>query len=313
MLQTIVNRKAISIITILAVVLGGILVFLSQKDSQTEVQNGKIRIVASFYPLSYVATSVGGDLVAVNTVVHAGVEPHDFEPSPRDLVEIGNADLLIYNGASLEPWVKKWEQSASAHPKHSINMADALKEKGVTLIEKNGVIDPHFWLDPTIMKSEMEIVRDMLIKIDEAHTQVFTDNANRFLNALDSLDQHFRAGLLSCSLRDIVVLHDAFNYLARQYNISVTSIEGISPDEEPSPRELARIINLVREKGVKYIFFEAVASPKFSELIAREIGGATLVLNPVESLTTNEVQWGEDYVSIMEKNLNNLRKAMLCN
>jgi zinc transport system substrate-binding protein len=280
---------------------------------QKETANGTIHVVASIYPISYITKTIGGNLVTVNTVVHAGIEPHDFEPSPRDIIEIGNADIFIYNGASLEPWIKKWEQSASARPRYTINMASALKEKGVVLLEKNSVQDPHFWLDPLIMKIEAEIVRDALTEVDSMHKDLWNDNTNRAFVALDSLDQRFRAGLSACSLRDIVVLHDAFSYLAKQYGILVTSIEGISPDEEPSPKELARITDLVRIKGVKYIFFETIASPKFSELIAREVGGITLVLNPVESLTPNEVQWGEDYISVMEKNLSNLRKAMLCN
>ena len=287
--------------------------FLSARVPQDNKMNGKIRVVSSIYPLSYVATAVGGDLASVHNLVPAGVEPHDFEPSARDLVEIGNADILIYNGASLEPWVKKWEQGSSVHPKHVVNMASMLKDNGVSLIQNGDAVDPHFWLDPTILKTEAKIIHDEFVQVASAHQGVFDENMNRMLGALDSLDQSIRGGLASCTLRDIVVLHKAFDYLARQYGFSVTSIEGISPDEEPSPKELARITDLVRIKGVKHIFSETIASPKFSELIAREIGGVTLVLNPIESLTPNEVQSGEDYISVMQMNLNNLQKAMSCN
>lgn len=312
MLKTTTSQKLISVIIILVVVCGAILLFTT-RTPQKDVQDEKIRIVTSFYPLSYIATMIGGNLVSVTSLVPAGVEPHDFEPSPRDLVKIGDADILLYNGASLEPWVKKWERSTTVRPKHTINMSDALVEQGVNLIESDGVVDPHFWLDPVIMKSEVEIVRAILVQADPSHRELFDNNTLIFLGTLDTLDQRFRVGLSPCSLRDIVVLHDAFSYLARQYNFVATSIEGISPEEEPSPKDLVRIINLVREKGVKHIFFETVASPKFSDLIAREVGGSTLVLNPIESLTPNDVQFGEDYFSIMEKNLNNLRKAMICN
>lgn len=312
MLKIIINRKLVSIVTILAII-SGVIFLLSSRIPQKNTQNGRIHIVASFYPISYVASSVGGNLVAVRNLVPAGVEPHDFEPSPRDLIEIGNADILLYNGAGLEPWIKKWEQGVSVHPVHIINMAEALKKQKVRLIEKDGIADPHFWLDPQIMKSEAIIVRDLLIEIDPLHKDMFTDNADRYISALDLLDQHFREGLSSCTLHDVIVLHRAFDYIASQYKFKATSIEGISPDEEPSPRELARIISLVREKGVKHIFLETISSPKFSELIAREVGGATLVLNPIESLTPDDVQSGEDYLSIMEMNLNNLQIAMSCN
>ena len=312
MSKIVISQKIISIIIAVAIV-GGAIFLLVARTPQNDVKDERIQVVTSFYPLSYIATMVGGNLVSVINLVPAGVEPHDFEPSPRNLVEIGNADILFYNGASFEPWVKKWERSTKARPMYTTSMSLALMEQGVSLIENDGVVDPHFWLDPVIMKREVEIIRDMLVRADPSRKELFNNNALVFLSTLDMLDQRFRTGLSTCSLRDIVVLHDAFSYLAHQYNFTATSIEGISPEEEPSPKDLVRIINLVREKGVKHIFFETVASPKFSELIAREVGGSTLVLNPIESLTPNDVQFGEDYFSIMEKNLNNLRKAMVCN
>ena len=307
-----INRKLLIIAIIFAVIF--VTTFsLSSRIPKNDAQNEKIHIVASFYPISNIAKAVGGNLVEVKNLVPSGVEPHDFEPSSRDLVEIGNADALLYNGASLESWIKKWSAGVTFKPKYVVSMEESLKKQGATLFVKDGITDPHFWLDPVIMKDEVLIVRDLFIQIDPSHRDLFTENARRYMGALDILDEHFRSGLYSCELRDVVVLHEAFNYLARRYNIRTTSIEGISPDEEPSPKELARIINLAREKGVKHIFFETIASPKFSDLIAREIGGATLVLNPIESLTPNDVQSGEDYFSIMEMNLNNLRTAMICN
>ncbi|MCK9344641.1 MAG: zinc ABC transporter substrate-binding protein [Candidatus Pacebacteria bacterium] len=305
------NRKLVIVVTVL--ILGVLLTFLVlTRGRQAEPANGRIHIVSSFYPLSYAAEKVGGNLVLVNTLVPAGVEPHDFEPSPRDFVDIGKADILVFNGAALEPWVKKWQEGSTVRPKEVIDMAQTLKARGVVLGERDGAVDPHFWLNPIIMKSEIEAMRDIFSQIDPAHKDIFIENATRALISLDDLDQRFRTGLASCSLHDIVVLHEAFNYLGRQYGITVTSIEGISPDEEPSPKDLAHIVALARDRGVKSIFFETVASPKFSELVAREIGGTTLVLNPLESLTPDEVQSGEDYVSVMEMNLNNLQKAMSC-
>lgn len=312
MLKIIINRKLISVVTIFVLV-GVVAILLSARVPKGDIQNGRIHVATSFYPLAYVANAVGGNMVTVRNLVSAGVEPHDFEPTSRDLIDIGNADILLYNGASLEPWVSKWVEGVSVKPKHVLNMMDALKKGGVTLIERDGITDPHFWLDPTIMKSEALVVRDMFIEIDPAHTDLFTENTNRLLVSLDALDQHFVSGLSVCASRDVVVLHEAFNYLGRQYKFYVTSISGISPDEEPSPKELARIIDVVRKKNIKYIFSETIASPKFSELIAREVGGVTLVLNPIESLTPNEVQSGEDYVSTMLMNLNNLKIAMSCN
>jgi len=306
------NRSLIIVVTLVVILLGSTLLYMARGKNTFE-QNGRIHVVTSFYPLSYLVNAIGGNLVLVSNLVPAGVEPHDFELSPRDFVDIGNADLLVYNGAALEPWVKKWEDSSSVRPKQVIDMAKMLTERTAPLAVRDGVIDPHFWLNPMIMKTEALVVRDALIALAPDQKDIFDQNTARIMTELDALDQRFHSELSQCSLRDIVVLHEAFNYLGRQYGITVTSIEGISPDEEPSPKDLANIVTLAQDRGVKAIFFETVASPKFSELIAREIGGTTLVLNPLESLTPDEVQSGEDYVSIMETNLINLKQAMSCN
>lgn len=306
------NCKIALGVLLLAVFLGGVS-FLVFRAPVPATKNGKIHIVASFYPLAHVASDIGGELVSVKTLVPAGIEPHDFEPSSRDFIEIGKANLLLYNGAGLEPWVKKWQASGFAGNVRAIDMTLALREHDVLLAERNGAIDPHFWLDPMIYQKEAEVVRDTLIVIDPQHQDLFRENAARFISKLLALDEHFKKGLASCDLHNIIISHDAFGYLATRYGFSATAIAGISPDEEPAPNVLARITMFARDKKVKFIFSETVASPKFSELIAREVGVATLILNPIESLTPNEVQLEEDYISIMEMNLNNLRKAMSCN
>ncbi|MEK7568486.1 MAG: zinc ABC transporter substrate-binding protein [Patescibacteria group bacterium] len=306
------KHRIIFSIIIFAVLLGVVFLCVTripQKENETD----KINVVASFYPLAHIATVVGGEFVLVRDLVPSGTEPHDFEPSPRILAELGRSDLFLYNGAGFEPWVPKWEQSTRARPMRVINMADTLKGAGVSFIEEGGAVNPHFWLDPMIFTEEVKIVRDALVAIDPAHEDAFRENAERFISALGNLDQHFREGLSSCALRDIIVLHEAFGYLARRYDFSATAIVGISPEEEPSPKELVRIITLAREKGVKHIFSETIASPKFSEAVAREIGGSTLVLNPIESMTPSGVQSKQDYIFAMEMNLNNLRNAMICN
>lgn len=296
----------------LLIFIGAFVFFFSSRTPEQLPQNNKINIVASFYPLSNIALVVGGNLVNVHNLVPSGVEPHDFEPSSRDYVDIGNSDILLYNGAGLEPWISKWEEGTSIRPRHIVNMANALKEQGVRLIETDGITDPHFWVDPIIMKQEVEIVRKALVSVAPEHEVFFSNNAERLESQLATLDEEIRAGLSDCSLKDIIVGHEAFDYFGREYGFNITSISGISPDEEPAPKDLARIISVAKDKDVRYVFFETVASPKFSELIAREIGGGTLALNPLESLTPKEVESGEDYVSVMEKNLVNLQKAMVC-
>jgi zinc transport system substrate-binding protein len=302
-------------LAVFSVIIGLVLwsVELFPNGRQPVVHDEKLVVVTSSYPLEYIAAEIGGETVAVTNITPAGSEPHDFEPSPREMLAISKADLFLYNGAGFEPWVMKWRAGGFEHPARILDMVTGLKSRGAKLIEESGGIDPHFWLDPMMMVTEAEIIRDAFIALDPTNAFLYTEHAVRLIATLTNLDTVFRdGGLSACEKHDIVVSHKAFMYLARAYGIGVTSIAGISPDEEPSPKELARIVDLVRAKGVKYIFFETTTSPKLSETLARETGGGVLVLNTVESLTLDELEHGEDYVSIMLSNLNNLRKALVC-
>ncbi len=283
-----------------------------QNDTQQDTVD-TLKVYTSFYPLAYAVSEVGGNRVSVTNLLASGGEAHDFEPSLREYVALGESDLFLYNGAHLEPWVEKWGKGSFERPTSVVDVADLLGKKGVPMIIRDGEIDPHFWLDPMIFKQEVDIIRDALIVIDPIHADEYRANGDRLISTINNLDQRFRDGLRSCANNSIITSHDAFGYLARQYNFSVIPIAGISPHEEPSPKALSMIVDLARTKGLKHVFFETTASPKLSEVIAREIGGQTLVLNPLESLTADELQSGESYISKMDMNLNNLRTALLCN
>ena len=306
------GRFKISILIVGVVGLVAIFAVTQSTFKKDSTQQGTVKVFTSFYPLAYAVSAVGGARVSVTNLLPAGGEPHDFEPSPRDFVALSKSDLFFYNGAHLEPWIEKWKNGSFTEPRHVVDMTSELSGRGVVLLTKDGVTDPHVWGDPVIFMREIEIVRDALINADPEHTALYRVNADETIKKLTALDQRFRAGLLSCEKKEVIVSHDAFRYLAQEYHFGVIPIAGISPDEEPSPKTLAQIAGIARTKGIRYIFFETTVSPKLSEVIAREIGGQTLVLNPLESLTANEVQSGEDYISKMEMNLNNLRTALIC-
>ena len=264
--------------------------------------DGKISVVASFYPLAEFARRVGGDNIIITTIISAGTEPHDFEPTPQDIAKITTAGLFIYNGAALDPWAEK---IASGLPdgNRSLNMSRALGIAGP---------DPHFWLDPGIAKKEGEIIRDRLIEIDPAHAQDYRQNSENYSAALDALDGRFSQGLSECETREIFTSHAAFAYMAEKYGLTQSSIAGLSPEAEPTARQLADLVTEVKSKNIKYIFFETLASPKLAETLAQETGARTLVLNPLEGLDVNDIKSGRDYISIMEDNLANLKTALNC-
>ncbi len=305
------NKTKLIFFTLSLIVLGGGTFYVTKNTKET-APSDKIQVTVSFYPLAYIASEVGGLRVSVRDLLPPGGEPHSIEPSPRDFALLGESDIFLYNGAGFEPWVEKWQKGSFARPSKTVSMVEELSLSSVPLIIRERETDPHVWLDPVLFKQKVEIVRDALIAINPINADEYRANASLLDIAISGLDKKFRDGLRSCAKDSIITSHDAFGYLARQYNFKVIPIAGISPDEEPSPKVLASIIETARAKNIQHIFFEAKVGPKLSEVIAREIGGKTLILNPLENLTPNEVQLGEDYISLMEKNLENLRIALEC-
>jgi zinc transport system substrate-binding protein len=272
-------------------------------------QEKRIKVVASFYPLAEFASRVGGEYVDVTNITPAGSEPHDYEPSPGDLKKIYEAKLFIVNGAGVDPWATK--------------IKNDLVKKGITVLEMMSLVshasgkhlnnhDPHIWLDPVIAKEMVQEIAKSLETIDPGHAQYYRVRANVFVEQLEHLNSDYAQGLASCKLHDIITSHAAFNYLAKRYGFNAYSIAGLSPEEEPSPKTMAQLITLVREKHIKCVFFERLVNPKLSETIARETGAKTLVLDPIEGLTAKEIKAGKNYLTIMKENLANLRQAMEC-
>ncbi|OGK79769.1 MAG: hypothetical protein A2050_00540 [Candidatus Rokubacteria bacterium GWA2_73_35] len=287
-------------------------------------RTGRLAVVASFYPLYEFARQVGGDRVEVTALVPAGVEPHDWEPSPRDVTRLGRARVFVYNGAGLEPWVGKLLDAARAP---SLVVVDATRtialrtadlpghderERSAASGRRGQAPDPHVWLDPVFAQAQVEAIRVGLAKAEPASTAVFEANARAFSGELATLHREFEQGLTSCARRDVITSHAAFGYLAARYRLTVVPIMGVAPEAEPSPAELARIVRFARRRQVRAVFFETLVSPRLAETLAREIGARTLVLNPLEGLTPQEAAAGKTYASVMRENLQSLRAGLEC-
>jgi zinc transport system substrate-binding protein len=291
--------------------LGGVLLIffaVSKKQPLPKPQPGKIIVSSSFYPLAEFAKRVGGDKIEVVNITPVGVEAHDYEPTPRDVVAIRTSRLFLYQGANFDPWAERVAKDISGSNIAVINMAENFDLINVEAGKK----DPHFWLDPILAKKEVVIISDELKGIDPDNTSVYEENTQKFLASLDILDQTIRSGLSNCALSEIIVSHEAFNYFASRYGLHAISISGVSPDVEPSAQVLGEISKTAKEKNIQYIFFETLVSPKLAETVAKEAGIQTSVLNPVEGLTPDEVSAGKDYLSIMAENLHNLEQALQC-
>ncbi len=302
--------KKILILLLIAIVIG-IGIYFGLKNNGKSTTNGKLQITASFYPYYFFASEIGGSKVQVTNITPAGAEPHDYEPTSGDLVLINSSKLLILNG-QVEPWGTKIQTDLEGKSTKILVAGTGLFTQKVTDEEGQTATDPHIWLSPTRAKVQAKAILNELIQIDPANKDYYSANANKLLNELDNLDQSFKKGLASCQKKDIVTSHAAFGYLASDYGLIQIPIAGLSPDAEPSLKEMANITNFVKTNGINYIFFESLVSPKLSQTIAAETGAQTLVLDPLEGLTPAALSSGENYLTIMNQNLQNLEIALEC-
>jgi zinc transport system substrate-binding protein len=255
--------------------------------------SGKETVVASFYPLAYAAEEVGDGRVDVSNLTPAGSEPHDLEVSPQDVAAIREADLVLLLGRDFQPQL----EDAAGSGRRVLRLLDT---PGLAL-HPDG--DPHVWLDPLRYAKIVGRIGQALHEPAEAA---------RLQERLRALDREYGKGLADCERHEIVTSHEAFGYLAERYGLEQVAITGLSPEVEPEPAKLQQVVELVRMRGVTTIYFETLVSPRIAETVARETGAKTAVLDPIEGLTNDELARGEDYFSLMRKNLRTLREGLGC-
>ncbi len=250
---------------------------------------GRVSVAAAFYPLAYAAEEIGGDQVAVRNLTPPGAEPHDVELSARDVERIRAADVVLYLGSGFQPSFER-----------AVDGADGKK---LDLLEGLDLIsgDPHVWLDPLRYAEQARRIGDALERPAQA-----------FVARLATLDAEFKRGLARCDRKEIITSHAAFGYLADRYGLEQIALTGVTPEAEPTARDLERIVREVEESGATTVFFETLVSPRLAETVAREAGAKTAVLNPLEGLTEEELDEGKNYFSVMRENLATLRKALGC-
>lgn len=279
-----------------------------------------VSVVASFYPLAEFARRIGGDRVSVRTLVPAGIEPHDYEPTPRDIVDLRQAGVVVYNGVGMEPRLDTLLRDLPS----SVVRVEAAEGLPVLTGSPNagggpaasdrgaGPPDPHLWLDPLLALQEVDRIVAGLIRADPGGRLTYEANAARLSEDLRQLHEQILATLRPCRRRVIVTAHAAFQYFAQRYGLRQIAIAGLSPDAEPSPARLADIVRQVRRYGIQVIYAETLVSPQVAETIAREAGARVLILNPLEGLTPKEQRQGENYFTILRANLQNLAEGLEC-
>ena len=261
------------------------------------------QVVASFYPLQYVAQRIAGDNAEVESLASPGVEPHDLELTLQQTASIADADVVVYS-RGFQPAV-----DATVDENAGGRVVDAAEEAGLRSTP-DGSKDPHFWLDPTRLASVAVEVKRQLVDADPDNAGTYEKNLVSLEDDLDDLDADFKQGLRDCERRTVVVSHDAFGYLGERYGLDVHAINGLSPDAEPSPAHIRELSDLIDSQGITTVFSETLASPAMADTLARDLGLRTAVLDPIEGLGDSASD--EDYLSLMRANLAALREANEC-
>ncbi|MGC5772354.1 metal ABC transporter substrate-binding protein [Paenibacillus pabuli] len=353
------KKSAFALLFSLTLIVAGCGQNQSASDSSTssantpvpaETQEAKLNVEVSFYPMYEFTKNVAGDLANVHTLVPAGTEPHDWEPTPQDMASIEKADVLVYNGAGMESWIDQVTDSLSntkliqVEASHGIDLLEGSEEdehdhehadttdthdhadeatteehdhdhdaeagEGHTHDHDHGGLDPHVWLSPALAIKEVRNIEAGLAQAAPEHAEQFKQNADAYIAKLEALDQDFKAAVADSKRKDFITQHAAFGYLAQEYGLQQVPIAGLSPEQEPSAAQMASVIDFAKEHQVKTIFFETLVSSKVSETIASEVGAKTAVLNPIEGLTEEEIAAGMDYIGVMRQNLEALKQAL---
>ncbi|MFI1100336.1 metal ABC transporter substrate-binding protein [Streptomyces melanogenes] len=287
-------------------------------DSGTgATKDGKLDVVASFYPMQYLAERIGGDHVSVRNLTKPGVEPHDLELSPRQTASLGKAGLVVYL-KGIQPAVDKAIAQSGAG--HTVDAA------GLTKLEDHGTevghghegeehhgeseagADPHVWLDPVKYAEVAQGVGKALQKADPDHAADYRKNTDAVVKDLGALNGKFAAGLKNTATKTFITTHSAFGYLAERYGLTQEGIAGIDPEAEPSPARVRELQSIAKKDHVDTVFFETLASDKTAKTLAKDTGLKTDVLDPLEGITKKSK--GEDYLQVMESNLAALQKAL---
>ncbi|MBC5996287.1 zinc ABC transporter substrate-binding protein [Romboutsia ilealis] len=304
-------------IAVLAMMMSLGLIACSNNTRQKEINesNGKIKVYATIFPVYDFAKNIGKDKIELNCIVPPSSEPHDYEISAKTIKDIQNADLLIKNGLGIDGFA---DNIKSESDKLDIIIASEGIEK-ITYEEEghdedeieeeheHGKYDPHVWLNINNAIKECENIKNAFIKIDSKNKGYYEENYNNYVKELKDLQEEYNINLKDIKNKTILVSHDAYGYLCKQYGINQISITGINPNQEPSMNKIAELTNYVKDNNIKYILFDGLVNPKVSQTIANEAKIDTGILYSIDGITKDDFNDNEDYISLMEKNLETLK------
>ncbi|MFI9149565.1 metal ABC transporter substrate-binding protein [Streptomyces sp. NPDC053367] len=313
-----VRRPHISRIAIAAAAAVGLgTLSACSSDSSAAGNTDKFDVVASFYPMEFLAERIGGDHVHVTTLTEPGQEPHDLDVSAQQRAQLEESDAALYL-SGLQPAVDEAMQQAGTANKIDAAKLTELEDLGVEDGHDHGgeeegsaeehALDPHVWLDPVKYAEIAEGVGKAFEKADPDHAADYRKNTAALVEELGELNTSFAEGLKNTESKVFFTNHAAFGYLAERYGLTQEAISGLDPESEPSPARIKELQEEAKADGVTTVFYETLVSDKTAKTLAADAGLRTDVLDPVEGIS--DQSRGDDYIQVMQANLQALQKAL---
>ncbi|MFG2677565.1 metal ABC transporter substrate-binding protein [Streptomyces sp. NPDC048392] len=324
-----VRRRHISGIAVTAAAALGLgTLSACSSDSSAAGNTDKFDVVASFYPMAFLADQIGGEHVSVTSLTEPGQEPHDLEISAKQRAQLEQTDAALFL-KGLQPSVDEAITQSGAKTKIDATTLTTLEEHGSEVgghaaehehedehaedehghdHGEEGGKDPHIWLDPVKYAEVAEGVGKAFEKADPEHAADYRKNTAALVGKLDGLNTKFETGLKDTKTKVFITTHAAFGYLAERYGLTEEAINGLSPESEPSAARIKDLEKMAEADGVSTVFYETLVSDRTAKTVARDAGLRTDVLDPIEGIT--DKSRGDDYIQVMEANLKALRTAL---
>jgi len=304
-----------------------ILIFLSfilscQQAKESNKEEQKLKVIATIFPIYDFARNIGGDKIKVTMLLPPGTDAHHYELKPKDIINVGKADIFLFTNFEMEQWAYKIINAAEKNT----NMLAIETGKDTFLLpigkeegekdehkDHDSKFDPHIWMDMDNAQKMVDNIAAAFIKKDSRNSDYYLKNAHNYKLKLIALDQRYRAELTKCKMKTILHAgHWAFAYLAKRYNLKYIAAYNVLADAEPSPQKIVTLVQQVKTEKVPYIYYEDMINPRLAQMIAKETGAALLKLNNGHDESRASIERGESFISLMENNLTNLKKGMLC-
>ncbi|WP_391202821.1 metal ABC transporter solute-binding protein, Zn/Mn family [Psychrobacillus sp. L4] len=283
-------------------------------------KDNKIQIYTTVYPLQYFAERIGGDAVQVSSIYPAGSNEHTFEPTQKDMMTLADADLFFYIGLGLEGFVENAKKTLENEHVKMVATADAVPKDELEANtheheeddddHDHGKIDPHVWISPQISQDLALSIKDSLVEGAPEQKEQFEKNYEALIAQLKELDAVYKEMARNAPNKTFFVSHAAFGYLAHEYGLEQVAVAGLNSQDEPSQKQLTKIIDLAKEKDIKYILFEQNVSSKLTGVIQKELNAKSLVLHNLGVLSKKDIENNETYFTLMNKNLETLKTAL---